>query len=45
MNLLFELLPAAAAILGVNAFIWACLLLAAKTDETFDLGGSDADAK
>ena len=45
MNLLFELLPAAAAILGVNAFIWAGVLLAAKTDETFDLGGSDADAK
>lgn len=44
MSLLFDLLPAAA-ILGVNAFIWACLLLAAQTDKTFDLGGSDADAK
>ena len=44
MSLLFDLLPAAA-ILGVNAFIWAGVLLAAKTDETFDLGGSDADAK
>ena len=44
MNLLFDVLPAAA-IVGVNAVIWACLLLAAKTDETFDLGGSDADAK
>lgn len=45
MSLLFDLLPAAVAILGVNAFIWACLLLAAQTDETFILGGSEADAK
>ena len=44
MNLLFDVLPTAA-IVGVNAVIWACLLLAAQTDETFDLGGSDADAK
>ena len=44
MNLWFELLPAAV-IVAVNAVIWACLLLAAQTDETFDLGGSDADAK
>ena len=44
MNLLFELLPVAA-ILGVTTFIWAGVLLAAKTDETFNLGGSDVDAK
>ena len=44
MNLLLDLLPVAA-ILGVSALIWACLLLAAKTDKTFNLGGSDADAK
>ena len=44
MNLLFDVLPAAA-IVAVNAVIWASLLLAAQTDETFDLGGSDADAK
>ncbi len=44
MSLLFELLPAAA-IVGVNVLIWACLLLAAQTDENFDLGGSDVDAK
>lgn len=44
MSLLFELLPVAV-ILGANAFLWAGVLLAAKTDNDFNLGGSDPDAK
>ncbi len=44
MNLWLELLPAAV-VLGVNVLVWSCLLLAAKTDETFNLGRTDADAK
>ena len=43
MNLLLDLLPAAV-ILGVNAFIWACLLLAASADKSFGLGGNENDA-
>ena len=44
MNLWLELISVAS-IVAVNAAIWAGLLLAAKTDETFNLGGSDPDAK
>jgi hypothetical protein len=42
MNLIFDLLPAAA-IVAINAVIWACLLLAAKTDKAFGLGGHDPE--